>query len=114
MDVFTNSTLPVYTQQTLKAFPNAEALPPNAFGGLVSLVFNRGPGIDSSDRRKEMRAIRDILQLGNDKCVDADDIRQIAAQVRSMGRLWADNKKSDGDLNDRRHAEADLILSSLN
>ena len=113
MDVFENATLPDYIDQTLNAFPNSENLPPAAFGALVSVVFNRGPLIDGSDRRKEMREIRNILALGNDKDVDADDIRAIAKQVKAMARLWPDNIKSDNDLHDRRIAESELILSSI-
>lgn len=113
MAVFENDTLPLYIQQTLNAFPNSENLPPAAFGALVSIVFNRGPLVDNSDRRKEMKKIKEILALGGDSCVDADDIRAIADQVKSMARLWPDNSKSDNDLHDRRLAEAELILSSI-
>lgn len=113
MAVFQESTLPVYIEQTLEAFPKSEFLPPAAFGALVSLVFNRGPLVDDTDRRREMKAIKNILALGNDDEVDADDIREIARQVRSMSRLWKDDLQSDGDLHDRREDEAALILSSL-
>jgi hypothetical protein len=60
-----------------------------------------------------MRAIRDILALSEDDEVDADDVRAIAHQVRSMARLWPDTN-SDGDLHDRRMAEAELIENSVN
>lgn len=113
LQVFDNVTLPEYIDQTLKAFPNADSLPDDAFGALVSLVFNRGPLIDNTDRRKEMKRIREILVMGSDKLVDNEDIKEIADQVRSMSRLWPDNSKSDNDLHDRRHAEADLILGSI-
>lgn len=113
MEVFESCTLPLYFDQTLDAFPNADKLPPDAFGALVSIVFNRGPLIDNSDRRKEMKRIREILLLGNDDTIDNDDIREIAAQVKSMARLWPDNTKSDNDLHDRRIAESELILSSI-
>ena len=113
MSVFNDSTLPVYIHQTLDAFPNSENLPDDAFGALVSLVFNRGPLIDDTDRRKEMKAIRNILLAGGDEIVDGEDIGEIAAQVKSMARLWADDRDSDGDLHDRRLAEAELILNSI-
>lgn len=113
LEVFEEKTLPEYIEQTLDAFPNADKLPPKAFGALVSVVFNRGPLIDNSDRRKEMKRIREILLSGNDTIVDNDDIRQIAAQVKSMARLWPNNTKSDNDLHDRRHKEAALILASI-
>jgi len=110
---FLEKTIPKYVDQTLEAFPKAELLPDHAFGALVSIVFNRGPLVDNTDRRREMRKIKEILSLGGDNTVDEDDVREIAKQVRSMARLWPDNTKSDNDLFDRRHAEADLILSSL-
>lgn len=113
MEVFEKHTLPEYIGQTLEAFPKSEFLPDDAFGALVSLVFNRGPLVDNSDRRKEMRMIKEILNYGNDNIVDNNDITEIARQVRSMARLWPDNTKSDNDLNDRRHREADLILNSI-
>jgi hypothetical protein len=110
---FEKNTLPKYIAQTLKAFPNSEYLPDDAFGALVSIVFNRGPLIDNSDRRREMKEIKRILALGGDQEIDNEDLLDIAKQVRSMARLWADNKNSDGDLHDRRHAEADLIEESI-
>ena len=113
IEYFEKTTLPKYIQETLEAFPNADKLPDDAFGALVSLVFNRGPLTDNTDRRKEMRAIRDILALGNDDEVDNDDVLAVAEQVRSMARLWPDTS-SDADLHDRRMAEAKLIEESVN
>lgn len=103
---FVTKTAPKYIKETLEAFPGSEDLPDDAFGALVSIIFNRGPLIDSTDRRKEMRNIRDIL--ANDG-VTNDSIARIADEVRSMARLWPDNVKSDNDLHDRRLAEAKLI-----
>ncbi len=102
--VFSDHTLPKSISQTMKAFPNSDKLPPEAFGALVSIVFNRGALIDDSDRRKEMKVIRDILILN-----PSDILKQIATQVKSMARLWPDNTNSDRDLHDRRLAEAKLI-----
>lgn len=113
MDVFLARDIPKYEAQTRKCFPNVDALPDDAFGALVSIVFNRGPLIDNSDRRREMKNIKNILALGGDEEVDADDIRAIAKEVRSMARLWPDNKSSDGDLHDRRLEEAALIENSI-
>lgn len=111
--VFQSKTLPKYINETLKAFPKSQFLPDDAFGALVSLVFNRGSQVDASPRRREMLNIKKILALGNDNLVDNEDIRDISIQVRSMARLWPNNTKSDNDLNDRRHREADLILNSI-
>lgn len=108
---FEEYTLPKYIAQTIKAFPGSENLPDDAFGALVSLVFNRGPLVDNSDRRREMANIRKIL-ANNEEITDSV-VLDIAEQVRNMSRLWPNNRKSNNDLHDRRHQEADLIVSSV-
>lgn len=101
-EVFKNRTLPLHSARTEKAFPGVDELPANAQGALVSLVFNRGPGMDG-DRRKEMRAVRDAVAEG--------DLQEIADQIRAMKRLWV-GKGVDGLLR-RRDAEADLVESAI-
>lgn len=101
-EVFKNRTLPLYSDRTEKAFPGVDQLPANAQGALVSLVFNRGAGMDG-DRRKEMRAVRDAVAAG--------DVQEIANQIRAMKRLWV-GKGVDGLLK-RRDAEADLVESAI-
>lgn len=103
---FLEKTAPKYIQETINTFPGSENLPDDAFGALVSIVFNRGGLVDSSDRRKEMRNIRTLLATNE---ISNDIILQIADEVKSMSRLWPDNTKSDNDLHDRRYAEAKLI-----
>ena len=49
--VFKNETLPRFIKETLKAFPGADALHPDAFGALVSIVFNRGASVSGDSRR---------------------------------------------------------------
>ncbi len=107
--VFLDHSLPKYVQQTARAFPGFAHLPLDAQGALVSLVFNRGAGMDG-ERRREMRAIRDIIAadpLG-------DNLRatlpEIAAQFRAMKRLWI-GQGVDGLLK-RRDAEAALVESA--
>lgn len=100
--VFKERTLPLHSQRTEDAFPGVDELPPDAQGALVSLVFNRGPGMDG-DRRKEMRAVRDA--------VAEQDLQEIADQIRAMKRLW-EGKGLDGLLK-RRDAEADLVESAI-
>ena len=108
--VFGNVTLPRYEQQTLHAFPNSDKLPEDAFGALVSIVFNRGAAL-AGDRRREMLAIHKLLLNSDPK--SPDTLKQIAALVRSMARLWPDRKDSDNDLHDRRMREAELIEGAL-
>jgi len=109
--VFTESTLPRFEIQTREAFPGFDNLPINAQGALVSLVYNRGPGMrdnSSEDRRREMREIKELVETWDG---DLENLRSIADQIRSMKRLWVG--KNLGGLLKRRDAEADLIESCI-
>lgn len=106
MAVFDTRTLPLYELRTAQAFPGVDALPEEARGALVSLVYNRGASmLDDSpdDRRREMRAIRDAVAAG--------DLAAIAAQLRAMKRLW--EGKGVGGLIARREEEARLVESAI-
>src|SRR5262249_40302876 len=98
---------PAAQKQTEAAFPGVDALPADAQGALVSLIYNRGPRMTDRDPkvqdRREMRAIRDAVLAG--------DLKTIAAQLRSMKRLW--EGKGLGGLLKRRDAEADLVESCI-
>lgn len=98
IEVFEKSTLPRFIKETLVAFPDADKLHPDAFGALVSLVFNRGSSV-SGERRREMLNIRDL--------VPKKDYKKIAAEIRSMKRLWVG--KGMNGLLIRRDEEASLI-----
>lgn len=108
--VFTVKNLPHQVELTKKAFPRAEEkLSRNAFGALVSLVFNRGTDTSATPRRAEMRAIQSAIAspaMGGARLHEF-----IAAELRAMKRLWRDDPDSDQDLVDRREAEALLVLS---
>lgn len=99
--VFYTRTLPRYAADTLRAYPGADRLPADAEAALLSLVFNRGSAMQG-DKRREMRAIVPL--------VAARDLPGIAAQFRSMKRLW-DPKVLPG-LIKRREAEAVLVESA--
>lgn len=101
-EVFFKRTIPLHELKTEQAFPKVPDLPPDAQGALLSLVFNRGTSM-VGDRRREMRTIRDA---GPRK-----DLKEIAAQLRSMKRLWI-NRGLDGLLK-RREAEAKLVESTI-
>ncbi|MEG4317977.1 MULTISPECIES: peptidoglycan-binding protein [unclassified Microcoleus] len=101
-DVFNVVTVPKFYNQTKEAFPGLEELPPDVQGGLVSLVFNRGPSMEGN-RRREMRAIRDL--------VPKKDVQGIADQIREMKRIWEGTSIAKG-IGRRRDAEADLIEGS--
>lgn len=100
--VFNERTLPKYIRATRKAFPGAsEKLSSNAFGALVSLVFNRGGGMAGNTRR-HMRAIRDLI------ATDAPDLHRIANEIRAMVVIWAGSDFYNG-MKRRREAEASLV-----
>ena len=98
--VLEERSLVEYERRTARAFGDIYALRPNACGGLVSLVYNRG-GAMTGDARKEMRAIRDT-------CIPAQDYACMAKEVRSMKRLWVGTVNENG-LSARRESEAVLI-----
>jgi hypothetical protein len=102
LNVFKKSTLPRFINETLKAFPGADKLHPDAFGALVSIVFNRGASVTGSSRQ-EMLNIRNLIGSKNYKA--------IASEIRSMKRLWV-GKGLDGLLR-RRDEEAKLVESCI-
>lgn len=110
--VFEQVTIPRQIAKTLSIWPLADSLPPDALGALVSVVYNRGTSL-TSDRRREMRNIRVLMQEHARHLDDPQLLKKLAAEVRSMARLWPDNKNSDGDLHDRRIQEARLIEHAL-
>lgn len=103
LEVFKKSTIPRFIKETLIAFPGADKLHPDAFGALVSLVFNRGGSLSGS-RRSEMlnisKAIKGEIKTSN-------IYSYIADQIISMKRLWV-GKGLDGLLR-RRDEEAQII-----
>jgi GH24 family phage-related lysozyme (muramidase) len=104
--VFLQRTIPAYTARARLALPGFDHLPLDAQGALVSLAYNRGTSMRDSpgqDNRREMRAVRDL--------VPRMDLAGIAAQLRSMKRLWQ-GKGLDGLIR-RREAEAVLVDSCI-
>lgn len=93
--IFLDRTWPKFAGLTDRVFPGSDSLHPDAYGALVSLVFNRGTSL-RGESRAEMRSIRDR--------VPSADYQGIARDLRSMKRLWL-NKGADGLLR-RREAEA--------
>lgn len=103
--VFNEVTLPKFIRQTLKAFPGAELkLPADAFGALVSLIFNRGPSM-AGIRREQMRTIRGLVE-NLDKGQRLQDM--ISDEIRAMIPLWRGMTIYNG-MKRRRNAEADLV-----
>jgi len=96
--VFHLVTIPDFGGRTKKLYPGIQKLPPDAQGALLSLVYNRGTAI-IGDRRREMK---NIIPL-----VDNEDLDGIAAELRSMKRLW--NPDTEAGLIKRREKEALMI-----
>lgn len=103
LTVFKNNTIPRFIGETLKAFPGADKLHPDAFGALVSLVFNRGGSVSGASR-VEMLNIRNAI---SSKPIDSNLYAYIADQIISMKRLWI-GRGLDGLLR-RRNEEASII-----
>jgi hypothetical protein len=103
LSIFNRLTWPKFTKLAEKAFPGLASLHPNAYGAIVSLVFNRGTSMKGASR-SEMRSLRDTY-------IPKKDYKNIAAQIRKMKRLWV-GKNLDG-LITRREAEAKLVETAL-
>lgn len=97
-EIFETLTWPKFAKLAEKAFPGLDKLCDNAYGAIVSLVFNRGSSM-TGDSRLEMRNIRDLVPKKNYK--------GIAKELRNMKRIWR-GKGLDG-LIERREAEAKLV-----
>ncbi len=100
-DVFALASLPRYRASARRAFgvERFDALPADAQGALVSLVYNRGASM-TGPARAEMRAIRDT-------CLPGSDVHCVAGQIRQMCRLWRGTNLEAG-LCGRREDEAGL------
>ena len=107
--VFMNKTVKKFYDLTQLTFPNFDKLPEDAKGGLVSLVFNRGAALEG-DRRREMKAIRDIMAKTQN--FDQKTLSLIADQIRKMKRIWIGGSIEKG-MSRRREAEAKIIEESL-
>ena len=83
-------------------FPKLDELHDDAYGAIVSLVFNRGSSL-IGDSRIEMRNIKKLIPNRNYK--------DIASEIRKMKRIWI-GKNLDG-LITRREEEAKLIESCI-
>lgn len=98
LDIFNKLIWTKFSKLAERAFPGLDQLCDNAYGALVSLVFNRGSSL-IGDSRLEMRNIRVL--------VPKKDYKGIANELRKMKRIWQ-GKGLDGLL-ERREAEAKLV-----
>jgi GH24 family phage-related lysozyme (muramidase) len=100
VEIFDKHTWPKFARLAEKAFIGLPDLCDDAYGAIVSIVFNRGTSM-SGPSRSEMREIQNLVPL--------KDYKAIATQIRSMKRLWQ-GKGLDG-LIERRESEARLVES---
>lgn len=100
--IFKQNTIPRFIKETLKAFPGADQLHPDAFGALVSLVFNRGSAVTGTNR-EEMMGIRTLIS--------SKDYKAISNLITSMKHIWV-GKGLDGLLK-RRDDESALVRSCI-
>ena len=98
--VFKSKTLPRYVRMLRLAVPGATDLPPDSFGALLSIVYNRGMSM-GGERRAEMRRIREL--------VANKEYERVPEQIRSMKRLYPDVKA----LIARREREAKVFEHGL-
>ena len=103
VEIFNSLTWPKFARLAERAFPGLSDLCDDAYGAIVSLVFNRGAST-LGDNRLEMRNIRVLIPK--------KDYKAIAEEIIKMKRLWQ-GKGLDGLLA-RRDAEADLVRSCAN
>lgn len=107
IEVYDSDTIPRYYQQMVRAWPKVVDLDPVAQGALLSIVFNRGPGM-VGDSRVDMRSIA--------RAIPSKDYKEIATAVRhmniTMGPAWK-RKGVWGGLSKRRIAEAVMIESCI-
>lgn len=98
--VFETDTLPEYVARAHRAFGPALAnVGPDARGSTYATVYNRGTAMLGS-RNREKRVIRD-------ECLPNADAACMAAQYRSMKRLWVGTPLERG-LGARYEATAQL------
>jgi hypothetical protein len=100
--IFMFTTWKKFANLAESTFPQLDDLCADAYGAIVSLVFNRGSSL-KGDSREEMRKIKELIP--------SKDYVGIADQIRKMKRLWA-GKGLDG-LVRRREAEAAAVESCL-
>jgi hypothetical protein len=101
---------------TVSTFPEINNLNPDTLGVITSVVYNRGTAMKDLDSKAEDR--REMRELK--KLIPKKDYKGIAAQIRSMKRLWdgipdyvGDREQKMSGLIGRREREAVLVENSI-
>jgi GH24 family phage-related lysozyme (muramidase) len=100
VEIFNSLTWKKFSTLAEKTFPSLDQLCPDAYGAIVSLVFNRGTSLNGPSRL-EMRKIKELIP--------SKDYNSIANEIRKMKRLWMG--KNMAGLLERRESEAKLVES---
>jgi hypothetical protein len=114
LEVYQNVDVPRTCAELLRAIPGAETLPPDSFGALASITFNRGDHWQDAinPRYAEMHLIYNLIMAGlafSWHTVANKKTSLVGDQIRGMKRLWPDTP----GLRIRRDAEAALYESGL-
>ena len=100
IDIFEEKTWAKFSRLAEKIYPDLKYLCDDAYGAVVSIVFNRGASLSGASR-VEMKNLINLISSKNYK--------GIAAEIRKMKRLWV-GKGMDGLIR-RREDEALLVES---
>lgn len=103
-EVLERCQLDEHLKRTRKIYPELDTLTPTAQTALFLLVLNRGNSLTGA-RRAEMRAIQPLVR--------AKDYAGIAAQIRSMKRIWPGNSSPNPGIRNRREREAKLAEGKI-
>jgi peptidoglycan hydrolase-like protein with peptidoglycan-binding domain len=102
--VFNTLTIPKFKALTIKTFPGAfEKLSDDAFGALVSLVFNRGASVSGSSRINMLNIKNACKNLNGQELVN-----KIYTEIINMIPIW-EGKSIYNGMKERRTAEAKLV-----
>ena len=105
-EVFDNTTVPRFILLTLATYPQAaDKLSADAFGALVSLVFNRGAALTGTNRQDMAAIAHDLRTMPAGPALN----NSLASRIRAMKKIWANTPHRVG-LSRRRESEARLIL----
>lgn len=106
--VFRIRRLPHFIAETKRMFPGVDALHPDVWGALTSLIYNCGVGTEGDSRVLKKAAYASIRAA-----VAAADATAIAAGIREMNAFHARSPKVARGLKRRREDEARLVERSI-
>jgi len=100
VEIFEEKTWIKFSKLAEKIYPDLKYLCEDAYGAIVSIVFNRGASLSGASRLE----MKNLINL-----ISSKNYNGIAAEIRKMKRLWV-GKNMDGLLK-RREDEASLVES---